>query len=99
MVEARILPEEKTSSVSIASEAEKRPQDIDNRLKIITTETLGADCNELSRRLGCDTGKVVNEILRVGYKTVRALVDGNKRVMVSFKDGKIVVENFRDLQS
>lgn len=96
MVEARILPEGKISPEPIVSEAEKGPQDIDNRLKIITTDTLGADCRKLSDRLGCDTGKVVNEILSVGYKTVKALVDGHKRVVVSFKEGKLVVESFKD---
>jgi hypothetical protein len=73
-------------------------QEADHRLLIRTTNTLGADCRELSEKLGCSIETIASDILSVGYKSVRALAEGNNRVVVSLKDGKIVVESFKDKQ-
>ena len=96
MVEAEPRIEENSSPEATASTVENNLQKTNHRLKIITTSTLRADCLELSEQMRCDIGKVVNEILYVGYKSIKALADGNNRAVVSIKDGKINVESFKD---
>jgi len=85
MIEAGTQPKEKT-------------QNTDHRLLIRTTDALGADCTELAEKLGCSVETVVNDILSVGFKSLKTLADGNNRAVVFPKDGKIVVESFKEKQ-
>jgi hypothetical protein len=98
MVEGDLLSNGKHPTEGTTLIAENNLQNADHRLLIRTTSTLGADCSELSKKLGCKIETIVGDILSVGYKSVKALANGNDRVIVSLKDGKIDVESFKDKQ-
>jgi hypothetical protein len=98
MVEAPVSLKNRVSSGEATNNIETKPQIRDHRLHIITSEALGVCCDELSEKLGLDEKIVVDEILSVGYKSLKALADGSDRAVVFLKDGKLVVGSFKDKQ-
>ncbi len=96
MVEADLSTKEKSLPGEESPLAEKKPQDVDHRLEFRTTDSFGADCRELSQKLGCTLETLVGDILSAGYKSIKVLSNGNKQAAVSIKDHKIVVEGLKN---
>jgi hypothetical protein len=82
--------------IEAGTQPKEKKENTDHRLMIRTTSALGADCIEVAEKLGCSVETVVNDILSVGFKSLKILADGNCRAVVFPKDGKLVVESFKE---
>jgi hypothetical protein len=96
VVETDISTKENSLPEAGSPPTERESQNVDHRFMIRTTDSFRIGCRELSQKLGCKLETVVGDILSVGYKSIEALSNGNKRVIVSIKDHKLVVEGLKD---
>jgi len=76
--------------------ADKNPQNEHETILIKTTAAFAIECQELANKYGCETGKVIGEILSIGYKSLKAISEGNIHVMTSLVDGKIHTEVYKN---